>query len=319
MGCKMILNRYQKIIIAGKEIQKGDMDTPLKFQQLTQGIDLKGKKVLDVGCNCGMICKLATDAGAVTTGIDINDEYISQAKSLFPYLRFETRPAQNTSGKFDIIIASACLHYMPDIDAVFKLFSQHSDMVLCDVWLNDSNDPVFTLSHRDIFIPSKTAFLHIVGKYFKTIFEKGPAITPDISKRYIFHLSEPIRSKPKALLIYGAGNTGKTTLAQKQFGYTHLLTDNVFMAWKRANAYRSFSAKFHSDLSRGELRIEYIEFFITILKAQIAGCCGKNIVIEGYELQFSDLIVRVRELLTDWDVSEIQTKVNSDVRITEKI
>jgi len=299
------MNPYQKIIKNNTVIQKGEMDTPKKFNQLFKEIPLKNKKVLDVGCNLGMMCQLATEQGAITHGIDINIDYIEQAISLFPNLKFDCIPAEQISGNYDIIIASAMLHYISNLDVVFELFAQCTNLVVCDIWLNDEEQPVFTLSHRNIFIPSRSAFLHIAGKYFKVIEEKGAAISPDISKRYVFHLSLPKKKKAKAILIYGRGNTGKSTLARKYFGYRHFMTDTLFGTWKVANMDKMFSAGFFSDLSRGELRKEYIDHFAKTLKAWLQTCVNKNVVIEGYELLFTDFKQIVYELLSDWDITEI--------------
>src|SRR3990167_4908494 len=127
MGSKMMnmLNPYQKIIKDGVEIQAGDMDTPLKFQHLIRGVDLKGKRILDAGCNLGMMCQLAMEHGAVDAlGIDINLDYIEQARGLFPGLRFLCLPVEQLYGSYDIIIASALLHYVKDLDAVLKTFAR---------------------------------------------------------------------------------------------------------------------------------------------------------------------------------------------------
>lgn len=58
------MNKYQKIIRKGKEIQLGSIDTHAKFAQLTKGIDSKGKIVTDIGCNLGEMCMLAKRRGA---------------------------------------------------------------------------------------------------------------------------------------------------------------------------------------------------------------------------------------------------------------
>jgi len=307
----MGLNPYQKLIKNGEEIQKGDMNTPLKFDQLMLGENLTGKSVCDVGCNLGMMCQLATERGAVTFGIDINVDFVEQARGLFPDLKFDCLQAEQMFGSYDIIIASAMLHYVPDLDLVFKVFARCGNMVVCDVWLNDEVEPVFTLSHRNIFIPSRAAFLHIAGKYFKTINGMGIALTPDISKRYVFHLSDPVKIKPQAILISGPGDVGKSTLAKKYFGYKHLMTDNLFGSYKVQHMHKMFSAKYFSELSQGMLRADYIDFFINMLKTWLVSCVNQDIVIEGYELGFIDFKEKVRGLLTDWSVTEIELQARN--------
>lgn len=185
------------------------MDTPTKFQRLTQDALLEHKRVLDVGCNLGMMCFLALEQGADVIGIDQNRDYIEQARFLFPDIEFRCLRAEDVFGNYDIIIASSLFHYIRDWDGVLNQFARCSKQVLCDVWLNDSPEPIFTLSHRNIYIPSKSAFYNIAGKYFKCIEEKGEQLSPDISKRYIFHLSQPTPIPVEAVLIRGESATGK--------------------------------------------------------------------------------------------------------------
>lgn len=309
------LNPYQRIIKDGELIQKGDMDTPVKFAQLMTGIDLTGKRVLDVGCNLGMMCRLSLDAGAVSAkGIDINPEYIEQARGLFPEIQFECETAEGIAGEFDIIIASGMLHYLRDLDVAFRSFARCSKMVVLDIWLNDSPDAVFTLSHRNIFIPSKSAFLHIAGKYFRKIEEKGPALSPDISKRYVFHLLEPCVDKPKAVLVYGEGNTGKTTLATKLFGHVYLGTDHIARSWRYDNREYFMSVAWFSNLARGKYQQEYLDYYFNWFSKWLPTVKNKDIVLEGYDLMFDDLRAGIIAMLDGWEVSEIRMIKGYDTR-----
>jgi len=307
----MAFNPYQKIIKDGALIQSGEMDTPVKFGQLIQGINLRGKTVLDVGCNLGAMCNIATVNGATTRGIDINREYINQAKQIFPNLIFQCIAVESITGSYDIIIASAVLHYIGDLNKVFKIFAQCGKQVLCDIWLNDSLESIFTLSHRDIFIPSRSAFLNIVSKHFNKIEEKGLALTPDISKRYIFHLSEPITPVPKAVIIYGDSATGKTTLATTFINYKLIMTDNINISWIMANRNSLFSAHWNANLARGNYSSDYINFFINHISGLLSGCVNKNVVIEGYDLTFDDLRTPIVEHLKSkgWQVELIESEI----------
>ena len=305
----MKLNPYQKIIKDGALIQPGQIDTPVKFGQLTQGVELQGNTLLDVGCNLGAMCNIATINGAITQGIDINPDYISQAKEIFPYLQFQCLDAGSIYGKYDLIIASAMLHYVDSLDTTLKIFSQSSIKTLCDVWLNDSPESIFTLSHRDIFIPSRSAFIHIAKKYFNKIEEKGLTLTPDISKRYVFHLSESKPFKPKAVIIYGESATGKTTLLRSYIEYKIIVTDNVNISWIIANRDSMFSAFRLANLARGNHRQEYIDFFYQSITNLLYGYTNQNVVIEGYDLTFEDLRLPIIEFLEShgWEVQQIET------------
>lgn len=303
---------YQKIVKNGTLIQEGSIDTILKFQQLTQGIDFNGKTVLDVGCNTGMLGYLALQQGAKQViGIDVDRETISMAKELFPELTFRCEQAENIYGNYDIIIASGMLHYIKDLDHLFGMFARCSKQVVCDLWICESPDSIFTSTYRNIFIPSIPAFCSIARKHFSCIQDKGPTISPDNSLRHVFHLSGPTPSKPECILISGHGGTGKTTLAQTFFHHKHLMTDNLSAAYRISmtrDASVLFSAAYYSDLVRGHFINKYIDFFINTLAEWLSGCINQDIVLEGYELCFYDFKLKAAELIRNsgWEIKEIQ-------------
>lgn len=301
------LNPYQTLMKNGEVVRKGDMDTPAKFAQLTQGLDLKGKKVLDVGCNLGTMCRLATEQGAETLGIDINRDFIKQAKYLFSELNFRCHEAHEVYNNYDIIIASAMLHYITDLDKLFKQFSRCTKMVVCDIWLHESQVPIFALTGRGLYIPSRSAFLGIVSKYFTKVEEKGPALSPDQSKRYIFHLSDPVPNPAEAVLIYGEGATGKTILSRTYFGYIFIMTDNISTSWYRHTRNNMYSVKWTADSARGNNLSDYLNFFISTLESWLWDCVNRDIIIEGYELIYEDFREKVITLLNNkgWRVAQI--------------
>jgi len=296
---------YQTII-KDNEVIQGDMDTTIKFNQLIDGVDLFGKHLIDVGCNTGFMCKLATDKGSITTGIDINRDYISQAKSLFPTLDFQCADAEELTGSYDIIIASAMLHYT-NLDKIFSRFSRCAKQVLCDIWLHPSDLPLFYLSHRDIYIPSRSAFINIASKYFSTIEEKGIALSPDQSSRFIYHLSNPLPNPPSAILIYGQGNSGKSTLSRTYFNHLILRTDDIFFAWKEAHIHLMLSISFFSDMMRSKYLVDYLNFCTTEITNWLSPRLNNDIVIEGYDLIYDDYRLNVIKLLKshNYTITEI--------------
>ena len=298
---------YQTIIKDKMLIQQGDMDTIAKFNQLTQGIDLKGKTVLDVGCNEGFMCYLATQQGAITTGVDINRDYIKQAKANFPNLNFQPMKAEEITGNYDIIICSGMLHYV-DLEKAFAQFARCAKQVLCDVWLHDSLVPIFANTHRGIYIPSRPAFINLVSKYFGTVEEKGPALSPDISKRFIFHISNSKPIQPECILIYGPPESGKSVLSRTYFNHLILRTDDIFFVWKDKHMDLMLSIQFFSDMFRGIELPAYIDFCIKEISNWLNPRVNRDIVIEGYELSFEDYRLRVIEVLKEkgWNVKEIK-------------
>jgi len=308
---------YQKIVKDGVVIQEGMIDTQTKFEQLTPNIDFTDKTVLDIGCNTGMLGYLALQAGArQVTGIDTDISTIEQARKIFPELIFRCEQAEEVHGNYDIIIASGMLHYIKDLDTLFELFARCAKQVICDLWINESVDNIFTSTYRNIYIPSVPAFAGITRKHFSCVQDLGPTISPDNSNRHVFHLSGPTPSIPEAILISGEGGTGKTTLAQTYFNHKHLMTDNLSATWRNdctRDANKLFSAAYYSDLVRGHLIQEYLDFFINTLDQWLSRCINRDIIIEGYELSFFDFKIRAAQLLRDLGWTNI-IEINKDAQ-----
>jgi hypothetical protein len=296
---------YQRILKDNKLTQPGEIDTLTKFTQLTQGVSFRDKTVLDIGCHLGMMCKLATDKGAVTKGIDNNLEVIKSARETFPGLSFYYGNAETISENYDIIIASAVVHYFKDLEGTFKLFARCSNLVICDIWLSDSLNTDFKQTSRGIFIPSKSAFIEIANKYFRVIRELGPALSPDNSSRFIFHLSDPIKTKPKALLITGDGNSGKSNFVNNLFNYSTFSLDLVTHNWLFYNQSRFQSVSQFSSFIRGNFIDEYLNYFKFFITNWLNENINRDIAIEGFDLKSPDLYEIIKGLLTSYEIEEV--------------
>jgi SAM-dependent methyltransferase len=75
--------------------------------KLLQEVNLKDKKVLDVGCGIGVFIKWYIDRGAIVSGMDISSTAIDRLSIEYPKVHFENRdfsvPFQQTEVKYDII------------------------------------------------------------------------------------------------------------------------------------------------------------------------------------------------------------------------
>lgn len=112
--------------------------------------DLQGKKVLDLGCNNGIMCVMAARAGAVEiVGIDSNSlwkDWIEQAKFVKEALEWRCRtiypitfidaniidlPKLNL-GYFDVVLALCCLYYLSDTEImeVLKYLQRNSGHIV---------------------------------------------------------------------------------------------------------------------------------------------------------------------------------------------
>ncbi len=84
--------------------------------------DVKGKKILDLGCGSGIYAKLLTKKGAIVKGFDISPEMIKIAKRENPNLDLKVGSADKIpfNEQFDIVLASLVVHYLKDWSVMFK-------------------------------------------------------------------------------------------------------------------------------------------------------------------------------------------------------
>jgi len=293
----------QTVIKENGEVIPGTMDTTAKFNLMTQGIDLKGKLFLDVGCNAGMMCSLASKAGAIPKGIDIDFETVKAARLTFPGIHFQCENAETLSASCDIILASAMLHYV-DLDKTLRQFSRCAKQVICDVWLHPSEVPLFALTTRGIYIPSMPSFLNIALKYFKTVDLKGPSLSPDDSKRFIFHLSDPIPNKPEALLISGDGNSGKSTLSYT-LGRPVLILDQIIHEWFFYHQGMLQSVSQANTIINGDYWSKHLDFYKLYIINWLSTNRNRDIVVEGYELFIEAKKNIILNLLKAGEVKEV--------------
>lgn len=116
--------------------------------------NLKGKKILDIGCGMGHHAKEYIEAGASQViGTDLSEKMLSFAKENFShekitYLNLSAEDIGELKENFDLITSSLVFDYIEDLDKLFK-----------DVYqlLSGGGEFVFSMSH-----PMATAF---TGKY----------------------------------------------------------------------------------------------------------------------------------------------------------
>lgn len=88
--------------------------------------DLKDKNVLDLGCGYGWHCKYAVECGArEVLGIDLSEKMIQRAKEInsSPEITYQVGGLDDYSypaDAYDCVISNLVLHYVADIDAIFK-------------------------------------------------------------------------------------------------------------------------------------------------------------------------------------------------------
>ncbi len=85
--------------------------------------NIKGKKLLDIGCGAGVHIKKYFKKGAKCSGIDLSKTMIELAKKTCPKINFKVGSITKLpykSNSFDIVTASLCIDYIKDLNIVFK-------------------------------------------------------------------------------------------------------------------------------------------------------------------------------------------------------
>ena len=88
--------------------------------------DVRGCKVLDVGCGTGYLSKQATNRGALVTGVDLSERMIEIARTNHPSIDFRVDSSTElrtvADAQFDIVIANYVLMDTPELDATMHSF-----------------------------------------------------------------------------------------------------------------------------------------------------------------------------------------------------
>ena len=106
--------------------------------------ELKGKRVLDLGCGFGENCKKYAEMGAeYILGIDISEKMLEIARKENAHPQVEYRimnmeDIHTLNDSFDVIISSLALHYICDFEALVKAIARV---------LKDSGSFIFTQEH----------------------------------------------------------------------------------------------------------------------------------------------------------------------------
>ena len=147
--------------LRSNEINFNDViETPIITAMLP---DLKGKKILDIGCGMGQHAVQYSKAGAASVlGIDISEKMLGFAKENnsadnITYKRLAFEDLEQIDDTFDVITSSLAFDYSEDFGLLLKKVY---------ALLNDGGYLVFSMSH-----PISTAYDGVYDRYTRT--EKG--------------------------------------------------------------------------------------------------------------------------------------------------
>ncbi|UWR06527.1 bifunctional 2-polyprenyl-6-hydroxyphenol methylase/3-demethylubiquinol 3-O-methyltransferase UbiG [Ruegeria sp. B32] len=91
--------------------------------------DLSNKRFLDLGCNSGMFCSLAREAGAASVaGVDIDPKLVEYASRAVPegeFYEFRFEDLDLRGRIFDVITIASAIHYSEDFIEVVRRIKRH--------------------------------------------------------------------------------------------------------------------------------------------------------------------------------------------------
>jgi len=115
---------------------------------------LEGKAVLDLGCGYGWHSKYAADRGALSVlGLDLSERMIEEARRRnaadnIVYKVCGVEEYEYPEAGYDFVISNLVLHYIPDLDSIFKKVFQ--TLKPGGIFLFNIEHPVFTAGvHED--------------------------------------------------------------------------------------------------------------------------------------------------------------------------
>lgn len=121
--------------------------------------DMKGKKVLDLGCGTGRILGELKLFGAEVTAVDISEEMLSKAKKKHPDVEMIVADAENLpfeNDYFDVVTATFLIVHLknPEIafDEVYRVLKSGGEFVLTNI--NQRKAPKLKTSEGEIVIQS---------------------------------------------------------------------------------------------------------------------------------------------------------------------
>ncbi len=152
--------------------------------------DLKGKKVLDLGCGYGWHCKYAIECGADSVlGIDLSEKMIITAKekNSDERIRYQVCGLDDydyPEDTFDFVVSNLVLHYIEGLNEIYK--NIYRTLKKNGIFLFNIEHPVFTGSvNQDwIYNAEGKALYWPIDNYFYPGLRQTHFLGKDVTKQH---------------------------------------------------------------------------------------------------------------------------------------
>ena len=111
-----IAGAYHRFRISGNAPNNEFLVNPAALKLIG---NVKGKRILDLGCGTGIVSKQLQDKGGKVSGIDLSPEMIGIAKEYAPGIDFKIGSVMKLpyrDSSFDCVLALLVMNYVPDFD-----------------------------------------------------------------------------------------------------------------------------------------------------------------------------------------------------------
>jgi ubiquinone/menaquinone biosynthesis C-methylase UbiE len=148
--------------------------------------DLRGRKVLDLGCGFGWFCRWVRENGAAhVLGIDVSEKMLARARTTTPdteitYTRADMERLELPAASFDLVYSSLALHYIANLDGLFT--QVHRSLVAGGSLVFSVEHPIYTApADPNWFVDAAGCKVWPVDHYL----DEGPRSTDWLAKGVI--------------------------------------------------------------------------------------------------------------------------------------
>jgi SAM-dependent methyltransferase len=318
---------YQTFDFIGGPRRGSDSGKKYELSRLSE-FDVKGKRVLDVGCNSGyFLYRMLDKDPEFLFGIDLSESYIACARK-FNDLHFKSSKVRfvrddfftrDFNEKFDLIICFSTFHYFGELQKAFfdKCFSLLNDdgILLLEMEEFPKNDvPMVDRSERPAdkqryHYPNELMLKNFIFGHFN-IFDKYISVFQggSLYDRYFYKLQKikfvpgkrPLLEKYQKtiIIVTGKSMSGKSTISDDLLNdnISYVAMDNLwFLIDHQIPEVYAYLEKYGE-----EQFIEYMEavdkslcrepFIDYFFKNHFSNNPSKIIIADGYMFLFSNLL-----------------------------
>lgn len=221
-----------------------------RAERICELVDVKGKRVLDLGCSVGTMSNVLNKNGAHVIGVDHDDESIILGRSVYPDVHFEKKTIDmgllDYMNDFDIVIWTSQFMWMAKqhgmdtaLEFLWKLSTKCDVLVFESAGVNDGDAPT-NIRQEEYFK------LLCKNTCFQDITDHGPwndGWTP----RNVFVCKNPFKGHEGQWSRVELAGHGKVKKVFKDNPFSKELKKREYEALETLRAHTHYPTVIHSD------------------------------------------------------------------------